>query len=199
MCRTDRGPGSSTANPSPRCPADRCDPSSPAKSARPADVLLASRAANSGDKAIPDPKGMVTWTPSKSRSGPFSVLISYADRTAYVWRNGILIGKSPIQIAAGANPPGRVFMRLEGTERPDSRFPGETMHPWSVLSLNGGNAGGNAVEAIRSQVRFPRNFRENLSSALTPGTILVATRQSSNASTRSARDFTIVAPEEKPR
>ena len=173
--------------------------SQPAKSARPADVLLASRAANTGDKAIPDPKGMVTWTPSKSRSGPFSVLISYADRTAYVWRNGILIGKSPIQIAAGANPPEGVFMRLEGTERPDSRFPGETMHPWSVLSLNGGNAGGNAVEAIRSQVRFPRNFRENLSSALTPGTILVATRQSSNASTRSARDFTIVAPEAEPR
>lgn len=171
----------------------------PSQSKRPAGVLLASRATQADSRAIPDPEGRVIWTPGKSSSGPFSVLISYADLTTYVWRNGILIGQSPIQIAAGANPPEGVFMRLEGTEAANPRFPGVTLYPWSVLSLSGGNPQGDAVDTIRSQVRFPRNFSDKLARILTPGTILVATRQSSNASTRSARDFTIMAPEAKPR
>ncbi len=167
----------------------------PSRSSRPADILLASKASGVDNRAIPEPTGKIIWEPGKSPSGPFSILVSYADRTAYVWRNGIQIGQSPIAIAPGANPPEGVFMMLEGADRPDPRFPGVTMHPWSALSLNGGASRGNAVETIRSQVLLPREFQKKASKLLTPGSILVTTRDSSNANTRSGRNFSIIAPE----
>ena len=169
----------------------------PSQSGRPADVLLASRASRSQDKAVPNPQGRVVWTPGKSTSGPFSILVSYADCTAYVWRNGIQIGQSPMGIAPGANPPEGVFMMLEGKAPSDPQFPGLVMHPWSALSLSGGSGGGDAVETIRSQISLPSDFRQNINRMLTPGTILVATRETSNPSTRSAPGFEIIAPPAK--
>lgn len=169
--------------------------SQPSRSSRPADLLLASKAAAPDNKAIPNPTGETIWNPGKSTSGPFSILLSYADRTCYVWRNGILIGQSPIGIRAGANPPEGVFMMLEGQEPGDSRFPGMTMHPWTALSLDGGSYGGNAVEGLRSPVTVSDDFRKKVNRLVTPGTILLATREKSNASTRSAKDFTIMRPE----
>ena len=170
----------------------------PSRTGRPADILLASKTSVPENRAIPDPSGRIIWEPGKSPSGPFSILLSYADRTVYVWRNGIQIGQSPIGIAPGANPPEGVFMMLEGSEPSDPRFPGITMHPWSVLSLNGGSSSGNAVQSLRSQVRIPNEFLKKANKLVTPGSILVSTRQSSNNSTRSARGFEIMTPEAKP-
>lgn len=167
----------------------------PSRSAKPADVLLASEAQRPADRAIPE--GDVVWEPGKSPSGPYSILMSYADRTIYIWRNGIQIGQAPLRIAAGSNPPEGVFMMLEGVEPSDSRFPGVTMHTWSVLSIDGGNPGRDAVATIRALVDIPDSFQAKISRALTPGTILVATRESSNESTRSGTDFNILATEEK--
>lgn len=169
----------------------------PSRSSRPADILLSSRA-GAGSKAIPDPQGRVVWEPGKSPSGPFSILLSYADRTVYVWRNGIQIGQAPLGITPGANPPEGVFMMLAGSEPSDPRFPGITMHPWSALSLNGGSSYGSAVATIRSQVHMPRDFQKKISGLLTPGSILVSTRESSNKNTRSSTGFEIMTPQAKP-
>ncbi|PQJ28369.1 hypothetical protein BSZ32_07480 [Rubritalea profundi] len=161
----------------------------PSYSKKPASVLMASNAKGGvSNKAIPDPTGRVMWNPSKSRTGPYSVLLSYADRTAYVWRNGVKIGQSPMGIAPGSNPPEGVFMKLEGGTGPTS---------WSVLSLNGGKVTGDPAGSIASNVNFPAEFRGKIRNILTPGTILLATRQSSNASTMSKTDFGIIQPEAK--
>jgi len=170
----------------------------PARSDKPANILLAARASRAENKAIPNPEGTIQWQPRKSPSGPFSILISYADRTAYVWRNGIQIGQSPISIAPGATPPEGVFVMLEGREPADPRFPGVTMNPWSIISLKGGASGGNVVSTMRSQVFLPLDFQRKISALISPGTILVATADSSNRSTRSGGDFTIMTPEAKP-
>ena len=170
----------------------------PARSGKPADILLAAKASEHKNKAIPDPEGQIVWQPGKSPSGPFSILMSYADRTVYVWRNGIQIGQSPLGIAPGATPPEGVFVMLEGQEPADPRFPGVTMHPWSAISLNGGSSSGNVVSTIRSQVSIPLDFQRKISALISPGTILVSTRESSNKSTRSSGDFTIMKPEAKP-
>ncbi len=167
----------------------------PARSAKPADILLASRAANPENFAVPE--GKVVWEPQKSPSGPFSILISYADRTMYVWRNGRQIGQAPISLASGATPPEGVFLMLDGTEPADPRFPGVEMRPWSVLSLDGGKTKGNPVEDVRNGFTMSPDFRKKISHLLTPGTILVTTNESSTLSTRSARDFTIMAPDAK--
>jgi hypothetical protein len=166
----------------------------PSRSSRPAGVMLASRAANAADRAIPDPSGEVVWEPSKSPSGPFSILISYADKRIYVWRNGVQIGQGPISIA-GTNPPEGVFLMLEGEDPSDPRFPGVKMHPWTALSLDGGNTSGDVVGTMRSQVNLPTAFHKKISKIVGPGAILVATRQSSSSATRSDRDFTIMKPE----
>ncbi|MFC5050850.1 L,D-transpeptidase family protein [Rubritalea spongiae] len=160
----------------------------PSYSKKPASVLLASRAQSPSNKAIPDPQGKVMWEPGRSRSGPYSVLLSYADKTAYVWRNGIKIGQSPVAIMPGANPPEGVFMKLEG---------GTGAQSWSVLSLNSGKVFGDPASAIANNVTLPREFRNKVSGVLTPGTILLATRESSNSNTMSKTNFGIVQPEAK--
>lgn len=170
----------------------------PSRSSRPANILLASKAGSSQNRAIPDPEGRTIWNPSKSPSGPFSILLSYADRRAYIWRNGVQIGQAPLGIRAGAKPAEGVFMMLEGQEPNDPRFPGVRMNPWTTLSLDGGNARGNAVASIRGDVSFPKDFQQKLSKTLTPGTILVATRESSNNSTRSSGTMNIMTPQAKP-
>lgn len=168
----------------------------PSRSSRPANILLASKA-GAGQQAIPDPEGRTVWNPSKSPTGPLSVLLSYADRRVYVWRNGIQIGQAPLGVA-GSKPPEGVFLMLEGREPDDSRFPGLKMHPWTALSLDGGNTRGNAVDTMRSQLSIPKDFRKDLNRILTPGTILVATSESSNANTRSTGPMNIMTPEAKP-
>jgi hypothetical protein len=167
----------------------------PSRSTKPANVLLASQASNPDNFAIP--QGETVWEPHKSPSGPFSVLVSYADKTIYVWRNGKQIGQSPIGIAPGAKPSEGVFMMLEGTEAADPRFPGVPIRPWSVLSMSGGAGGRDAVATVRGQVNVPNEFHKKIAGSLTPGAILVTTGKSSTLSTRSAPGFNILAPQEK--
>lgn len=171
--------------------------STPSRSSRPANILLSSKAASMENKSIPDPEGRTIWDPSKSPTGPFSILLSYADRRVYVWRNGVQIGQAPLGIAPGANPPEGVFLMLEGQEQPDPRYPGLKMHPWSTLSLDGGNSGGDPVATLRSQLSLPNDFHKKINAIITPGTILVSTKDSSNNNTRSSGPMNIMNPEPK--
>lgn len=156
----------------------------PSQSSKPAGILLASKGAST-ERPIPNPEGKVVWNPSKSRSGPFTVLVSYADQTVYVWRNGIQIGQSPLAIRPGANPPEGVFMMLQGKDRSGK-------NAWSALSLSGGSAQGNAVETMRANIRMPDDFARKIAALLEPGTILLSTNKSSNKSTRSGTNFSII-------
>lgn len=156
----------------------------PSQTSKPAGILLASKGAST-EKPLPNPEGKIEWNPRKSPSGPFSVLLSYADQTVYVWRNGIQIGQSPIAVRPGAKPPEGVFMMNEGKDSSGK-------NAWSAISLNGGSAQGNAVAAIRANVRMPEDFSQKISRLVTPGTILVTTNKSSNKSTRSGRNFEII-------
>lgn len=42
--------------------------------------------------------GKTIWDPARSPSGPVNFLISGKDRSIYVYRNGVLIGQSPVGI-----------------------------------------------------------------------------------------------------
>ena len=155
----------------------------PSKSAGPASILMDSEARDPADKSVP--KGKVVWEPNKSFHGPISILLSYADKTVYVWRNGVQIGQSPVGFSADLTLPEGVFLMLEGEESADPKLPGITIHPWSVLSLSGGAVKGDIVTYMREQFTLPGEFRRSLNAALTPGTILLATKESSTEETRS--------------
>ena len=158
--------------------------STPSKSANPASILMQSEARNPVDKSVP--KGSVVWEPEKSPHGPISVLLSYADKTIYVWRNGVQIGQSPVGFsAADQSLPEGVFLMLEGEEPADPNFPGLTIHPWSVLSLEGGAVKGDIITYMRDNFSLPPAFRAAANKVLTPGTILLATKESSTEETRS--------------
>ena len=165
----------------------------PAKSSSPASILMKSEARNPVDKSIP--KGKVVWEPEKSPHGPVSVLLSYADKTIYVWRNGVQIGQSPVGFNSEdqALPEG-VFLMLEGEGTPDPKLPAVTIRPWSVLSLSGGAVKGDLVTYMRDNFSLPPEFRTAVNHHLTPGTILLATKESSTKETRSGA-MTIAAPD----
>ena len=158
--------------------------STPSKSASPASILMKSEAPNPTERAAP--KGTVVWEPEKSIRGPISILLSYADKTIYVWRNGVQIGQSPVGFDAEdqALPEG-VFLMLEGEEPADPNLPGVTIHPWSVLSLEGGKVKGDIVTYMRDNFSLPPAFRDAANKVLTPGTIFLATKESSTEETRS--------------
>jgi hypothetical protein len=158
--------------------------STPSKSASPASILMESEARRSADKAVP--AGRVIWEPQKSPHGPISMLLSYADKTVYVWRNGVQIGQSPVAYNPGTEAlPEGVFLMLEGEGSPDPQFPGLTLNPWAVLSLSGDRPEGDVVAYLRDKISLPPQFRRAINSELKPGTILLATAEASNEQTRS--------------
>ena len=81
---------------------------------KPASILLSS---NVDDSSRPAAKylGKTMWDPKRSPSGPVNFLLSGKDNTLYVYRNGILIGQTPVYIRDPQRPiPSGVFLMLEG-------------------------------------------------------------------------------------
>ena len=132
----------------------------------------------------------------RSPSGPVNFLISGRDQTIYVYRNGILIGQSPIGLRDPHRPiPAGVFLMLEGTDAGAAPVvPGRPARPWAALSLEK-EWGPRVVEDFRRRLYIPPEFATRLYDLAKPGSILVTTSGSSTEQTRSATDFTIMRPE----
>lgn len=171
--------------------------STPSKSASPASILKNSKVRNPANKSVPT--GAVVWTPEKSPNGPFSILVSYAEKTVYIWRNGVQIGQSPFSFASEDQIlPEGVFLMLDGEKTADVKTPGRITHPWSVLSLSSGAVKGDIVTFMRDNFILPESFRAQVNTVLTPGTILLATKESSTKDTRSGV-MAIGVPEKEPK
>src|SRR5438093_12675002 len=73
--------------------------------------------AQNGQESEPITAGKFDWDPDKSPSGPVSVIASSADKTVYVYRNGVEIGRAGIpnpQVILPLND--LVFSALPGTD-----------------------------------------------------------------------------------
>ena len=71
----------------------------------------------SGQESEPIAGGQFDWNPDKSPSGPVSLIVSSADKTVYVYRNGVEIGRAGIPNAQVVSPLNdRVFSALQGTD-----------------------------------------------------------------------------------
>jgi hypothetical protein len=168
--------------------------SKPSKSSSPSSILLKSSSPEATERAVP--KGRVVWEPKKSAEGPISILLSYAVKTLYVWRNGIQIGQSPVEFnTEDQGLPEGVFLMLEGPDTPDPKLPGQELHPWSVLSLTGDKVKGDLTTYMRENFNLPKDFRIALNTHLNPGTLFLATRESSTQKTRSG-EMSIGVPDE---
>ncbi|HLW35003.1 MAG TPA: L,D-transpeptidase [Chthoniobacterales bacterium] len=128
--------------------------------------------------------GEFEWSPERSPDGPITILASGADKTIYVYRNGIPIGRAPFEID---NPRkrlgGHAFTMLEGIgENPSSFVPDRPAHRWMAVRTEGTTT----LEEIGRRVHVSPAFAEKVYDLVEPGTTIVVTDAPALRPSRSA-------------
>ena len=105
-----------------------------------------------------------------------------ADRAAYVYRNGVEIGRSPVSGVERLSG-SYVFTALQSLD-PSGR------REW-ISTASSGRRAPNLKELV-NRFRVSSAFDDDIQSLITPGTTLVITNLPVNASTHSAPGFNIL-------
>jgi hypothetical protein len=135
------------------------------------------------------------WEPNKALKGPVSVVISGADSRMYVYRNGVLIGESPVEIKDPKQPlSAGIFIALEGFTREPSPFaPDRLKRRWMAVGLPS-QAGTLPVRPdLAERVHLPAEFSQRVYDLLEPGSSLVITDRPAVPATRTPPGFRILA------
>ncbi len=117
--------------------------------------------------------GSFEWNPEISPEGPVSILVSSADKTLYVYRNGKPIGCAVFEINDPKRPLGsHVFTMLSGfSETPSAAVPDRPGHRWMAVKTEG-NA---TLDDLARRLRVPREFAAKVYDIVSPGTTIVVT------------------------
>jgi len=153
-------------------------------------VLLAPRDL-SPEMVRPLTANSFVWQPERSPSGPITLLLSGADRTLYVYRNGIPIGRGALTITGSQPLGGNVFSLLDGVSQNKSWWaPGRAARNWMRVSND--DAGRRmSPDDIARRVQINPDFATKLYNLAVPGTTVIVTDQP--ALRKASRDFTILA------
>src|SRR6266516_3003853 len=147
----------------------------------------------SGEESEPEAAGQFDWNPDKSASGPVSLLVSSADKTLYVYRNGVEIGRAGIpnsQVVSPLND--RVFSALNGTDT-------EGHLRWVEVTASGKEKSSESLFEAAQKSRLPAEFLAKAKEVITPGTTIIFTDKPVDPTTQSATSFQIlVAQKDKP-
>ena len=127
-----------------------------------------------------------TWHPETSPRGPVLVVISLPEQQAYVYRNGVLIGRTTISSGrAGHRTPTGVFTVLEKARKHySSIYKGAAMPfmerlTWSGIALHGGKLPG--YPDSHGCIRLPKEFPELFFGVTRVGTTVVVANESSDS------------------
>jgi hypothetical protein len=115
------------------------------------------------------------WRPERSPKGPITIVVSSADKTIYVYRNGDPIGRAPVEVTGRGKLGDHVFSLLEGTTgRQSSLVPGREGRRWMRVTSSG-----RAVDAdkISSRLRVNPEFAGKVYDTIAPGTTVIITDQ----------------------
>jgi L,D-transpeptidase catalytic domain len=147
----------------------------------------------SGEESGPEAAGQFEWSPEKSASGPVSLLVSSADKTLYVYRNGVEIGRAGIpnsQVVSPLND--RVFSALNGLD-------GEGHLRWVEVTSAGKEKSSESLFAAAQKSQLPADFLAKAKEVISPGTTIIFTDKPVDPTTQSAPGFQIlVAQKDKP-
>jgi L,D-transpeptidase catalytic domain len=135
----------------------------------------------SGKTGATQASGFV-WSPEKAPNGPLSIIVSGADRVAYVYRNGVEIGRARVgglERLSGSH----VYSAL-ATMDPGGR------RDWISVASSGGRAPN--VKELAQRAAIAPNFLANVRALVTPGVTLVLTDAPVNARTHSTDGFKIL-------
>ena len=127
------------------------------------------------------------WTPEKAPAGPVSIIVSAADRTGYVYRNGIEIGRAAI---GGVE-------RISGTYiyAALTKVDADGKREWISTASVGGRAPN--LSDLANKVTIAPEFLSNARALITPGTTLVLTDAPVSSQTQSARGFNILTAQKR--
>ena len=134
------------------------------------------------------PQGQFTWKPELSPSGPVSIIISTRDQQVVVLRNGVEIGRAHAVVAQQTDQP--QVMTLTGGAKPQ----------WSsvgVSSLTGEPAEIISTERVE-QMHLPQEFVKAMRSVIQPGTTVLVTQASVDASSTGVQQTVMDAGDDAP-
>ena len=147
----------------------------------------------SGEESEPIPAGQFEWNPDKSPTGPVALIVSSADKTVYVYRNGVEIGRAGItnpQVVSPLND--RVFSALQGTDA-DGHL------RWVEVTAKGKEGASESLFLPAQKSGLPAEFLADARQVITPGATIIFTDKPVDPTTQSHKNFQIVvAQKDKP-
>jgi hypothetical protein len=126
------------------------------------------------------------WQPMKSTNGPVSVIFSMPDSIAYVYRNGVQIGRSSFVLNQKKNGlhGSHVYSAL-------ARVDAKGRRDWLAATSIGGGKAPN-VKSLAAVTTIPVEFLKKVRPIIAPGTTLILTDLPVSSQTRSAQNFRIL-------
>ena len=120
------------------------------------------------------PEAGYAWTPERAPPGALTVVVSTSDREVVVLREGIEIGRGPVQVGPEAPSGTRAFMLLEGT-RNDAPplLPDRPHRRW--LRVHGEGEPDEDPARLAGALVVAPGFARAVYDAMTPGTSVVIT------------------------
>jgi hypothetical protein len=150
------------------------------------------------DDSIPPIPTEFAWNPQRSNEGPITILASGADKTVYVYRNGIPIGRAMLKIDDPAQPLGsHAYTMLDGVAETASAFvPGRLGHRWMVVETESKNRE-TTLEELGRHVHVSAEFAEKIYDIVAPGTTIVVTDAPALSGPTSNRAVRVMEEERK--
>jgi hypothetical protein len=147
----------------------------------------------SGEESEPIAAGQFEWDPNKSHSGPVSMIVSSADKTVYVYRNGVEIGRAGIpnpQVVSPLND--RVFSALQGIDANGHLR-------WVQVTAKGKDTSTESLFFAAQKSGLPTEFLTEARQVISPGATIIFTDKPVDPTTQSHTGFQIVvAQKDKP-
>lgn len=135
-----------------------------------------------GTKGAAAPAGAVIWNPEEAPKGPVSVIISAADNAAYVYRNGVEIGRAPVDGLRGISG-SYAYSALATVDSSGRR-------DW--LSITSVGRQEPNLKDLATGTAIDPAFLANVRALITPGTSLIVTDAPVNSNTHSESGFSIL-------
>jgi hypothetical protein len=128
-----------------------------------------------------------TWNPDKAPTGPVSIIVSTADRTGYVFRNGEEIGRAAIGCVERLSGT-HIYSALASVEPSGKRN-------WISTASVGGRAPN--LSDLATKITIAPEFLSNARALITPGTTLILTDAPVSDRTQSDPGFNILTTRTK--
>lgn len=155
----------------------------PGRTANPG-LLLSGK--TDGDLSGRLPANGFEWQPSKATTGAVSVIFSLPDGTAYVYRNGVQIGRTTFVLDRS-----QTGVRGSHVYSALARVDAKGRRDWlATTSIGGGKAPD--VKYLAARTTIPMQFLEKVRPIIVPGTTLILTDLPVSSQTRSGQDFRIL-------